>query len=93
MYKLYYLGMSITVTSSEFRGSMSKFLDAAQREPVHIASRGARPRAVVVSVDFFERAMEALEDLEDLRDAIEASREEGSSVTLEELERELEPEK
>ena len=46
--------MSTEVTTSEFRNEQSRYLDAAQREPVSILSRGARRRAVVVSPDFFD---------------------------------------
>ena len=49
--------MSTEVTTSEFRNEQSRYLDAAQREPVSILSRGARRRAVVVSPDFFDRAI------------------------------------
>jgi prevent-host-death family protein len=42
------LGMTRT-TLSEFRAHQSKVLDAAQRGPVEILSRGSRRRAVVVS--------------------------------------------
>lgn len=40
-------GMGITVTLSQFRSEQSHYLDAAQREPVTILSRGPRRRAVM----------------------------------------------
>ena len=46
--------MSTEVTTSEFRNEQSRYLYAAQREPVSILSRGALRRAVVVSPDFFD---------------------------------------
>ena len=52
--------MGITVTLSQFRSEQSHYLDAAQREPVTILSRGPRRRAVVVSPDFYDRAVQAL---------------------------------
>lgn len=80
--------MSTNVTTSEFRNEQSRYLDAAQREPVLILSRGSRRRAVVVSPDFFDRAIEALEDMEDIR-AAAAARLDDEVVTLEELKAEF----
>ena len=80
--------MSTEVTTSEFRNEQSRYLDAAQREPVSILSRGARRRAVVVSPDFFDRAIEALEDMEEIR-AAAAARREGGEMTLKELKAEF----
>lgn len=57
---------------SEFRANQSRFIAAAQREPVSIMSRGAERRAVLVSPELFDRAMEALEDRLDLAGAREA---------------------
>lgn len=65
------------VTQSEFRQNQSQILDDAQREPISVTSRGRRPRAVVVSPDFFIRAREALEDQEDIQDADNARAEVG----------------
>lgn len=63
----------MTSTSlSEFRANQSRFIAAAQREPVSIMSRGAERRAVLVSPELFDRAMEALEDRLDLAAAREA---------------------
>ena len=64
--------MSTEVTTSEFRKEQSRSIDVAQREPVLILSRGSRRRAVVVSPDFYDRAIEALEDMEDIRAAAAA---------------------
>lgn len=61
-----------SVTLSEFRNRQSEYIAAAQREPVEITSRGAVRRAVVVSPEFFDRAVEALEDLIDTREAKKA---------------------
>lgn len=66
-----------STTLSHFRANQSKVLDDAQREPVEILSRGTRRRAVVVSPEFFDRALEALEDAEDARAAAAARGEQG----------------
>jgi antitoxin StbD len=73
---------------SHFRANQSKVLDDAQRGPVEILSRGSRRRAVVVSPEFFDRALEALEDAEDIRAAAAARGEQGS-VSHEDLMAEL----
>ena len=61
----------VTTTLSNFRANQSEVLDAAQRAPVEILSRGSRRRAVVVSPEFFDRALQALEDQADVRGAAE----------------------
>jgi prevent-host-death family protein len=48
------------VSTTEFRAGLSELLELANRQPVTVASRGARPRAVLVSPDFFDRACDAL---------------------------------
>lgn len=73
---------------SDSRANQSAVLDAAQRGPVEILSRGSRRRAVVVSPEFFDRAVQALEDQTDVRGAAEARAEQGS-VSHEELMAEL----
>ena len=72
-----------SVTLSQFRNNQSEYIAAAQREPVEITSRGVGRRAVVVSPEFFDRAMQALEDQEDVR-ALAKAREE-PRISLEEL--------
>lgn len=76
-----------SVTLSQFRSRQSDCIAAAQREPVEITSRGAGRRAVVVSPEFFDRALQALEDQADIRRAAAARREEGR-VSHEDLVRE-----
>ncbi len=63
LYKLYD-GPMTSVTLSQFRSQQSDYIAAAQREPVEITSRGAGRRAVVVSPEFYDRAVQALEDQE-----------------------------
>ncbi|MPV50693.1 type II toxin-antitoxin system prevent-host-death family antitoxin [Pseudactinotalea sp. HY160] len=64
-----------SVTLSQFRNRQSDYIAAAQRGPVEITSRGARRRAVVVSPEFFDRAIAALEDQADISAAAEARKE------------------
>ncbi|GAA4114745.1 type II toxin-antitoxin system Phd/YefM family antitoxin [Enteractinococcus coprophilus] len=78
-----------SVTLSQFRNNQSDYIAAAQREPVEITSRGATRRAVLVSPDFFDRALEALEDQADIRAAAEARKEPGETISHEELIAEL----
>lgn len=77
-----------TATLSEFRNNQSEFIAAAQREPVEITSRGANRRAVLVSPEFFDRAIEALEDKLDSEAAAEARRV-GDHMSFDELMDEL----
>ncbi len=69
-----------SITLSQFRAHQSEYIAAAQREPVEITSRGVGRRAVVVSPDFFDRALAALEDQADIRAAAEARRESAPRV-------------
>lgn len=78
----------ISVTLSQLRNRQSDYIAAAQREPIEITSRGAGRRAVVVSPDFYDRAVRALEDQADIEAAAQARREEGR-ISHEELLRSL----
>ncbi|MGO4295871.1 type II toxin-antitoxin system prevent-host-death family antitoxin [Glutamicibacter sp. MCAF14] len=60
---------------SQFRNQQSDYIAAAQREPIEISSRGAGRRAVVVSPEFYDRALQALEDQADVRAAADARKE------------------
>lgn len=79
---------TVAVTSSQFRQEQSRFLDEAQRTPISIMSRGKRTRAVVVSPEFFAKAVEALEDKIDVH-AAELARNEVGEITHDDLKREL----
>ena len=59
-------------TLSQFRDRRSDYIAMAQRQPVEITSRGVGRRAVIVSPEFFDRAVQALEDQADIRAAAEA---------------------
>ncbi len=76
------------VPLSQFRDKLSDYIAAAQREPVVVTSRGARRRAVVVSPEFYDQALQAIEEQEDIRAAAKA-RNETERVSHEELVREL----
>lgn len=65
----------VSVTLSQFRNQQSDYIAAAQREPIEISSRGAGRRAVVVSPEFYDRALQALEDQTDVRAAADARKE------------------
>lgn len=73
---------------SEFRSRQSDYIAAAQREPVVITSRGVGRRAVVVSPEFYDRAIQALEDQADIQAAAKARKEQGR-ISHEDLVREL----
>ena len=87
-YKLYAFGM-MSVTLSQFRNQQSNYIAAAQREPVEITSRGAGRRAVVVSPEFYDRAVAALEDVADAQAAAEARAEQEPRVSHGDRRREL----
>ena len=76
------------VTLSDFRNNQSDYIAAAQREPVQIMSRGTNRRAVLVSPEFFDRAIEALEDKIDSADAA-AARRDGERIPFDSLLTEL----
>lgn len=79
-----------SVSLTELRNQLHNNIAAAQREPVEIVSRGASRRAaVLVSADFFDRAIEALEDQDDVRAAAEARQDSGPTISHEQLIAEL----
>lgn len=80
--------MSISATLIEFQNEQSRFLNAVQHDPVVILSRETRRHAVVVSPDFYDRAVQALEDIEDIRAAAEA-RKEADELSHEDIKAEL----
>lgn len=83
-----YHGSMTSVTLSDFRNRQADLIATAQREPVEITSRGAGRRAVVVSPEFYDRALQALEDQADIR-AAAAARQETERVSHEDLAAEL----
>ncbi len=88
MYKVHAFDM-VSVTLSQFRNQQSDYIATAQREPVEITSRGAGRRAVVVSPEFYDRAVAALEDVADARAAAEARAEQEPRVSHGDRRREL----
>lgn len=87
MYMMYDQSMT-SVSMSQFRSHQSELVASVHAEPVTLTSRGAGRRAVVVSPEFFDRALEALEDKVDA-DAAAAARQEGGSISHRELMDEL----
>lgn len=77
-----------SVTLSDFRNRQVELIAAAQREPVEITSRGVGRRAVVVSPEFYDCAVQAIEDQSDIR-AAAAARQESERISHEELAAEL----
>lgn len=80
--------MDIEATASEFSNELSHYLETVQREPVSILDGDNRRRAVVVSAEFFDRAVQALEDAADIP-AADAARREHTEVSHQQLKREL----
>ena len=76
------------MTAADFRSHIGDALDAVQREPVTITSR-ARARAVVVTPEFYERAIEALEDQDDVEFSRASRDEVGPTISLDALRAEL----
>lgn len=80
-------GFGVTMTATDFRSRIGEAMDTAQREPVTVTHRG-RPRAVLVSAEFYERAMTATSAR--TLAAVAASRDDTEpTVTLAELRAEL----
>ena len=77
-----------SVTLSDFRSRQADLIASAQREPVEITSPGAGRRAVLVSPEFYDRALQALEDQADIR-AAPAAHQETERVSHEDLAAEL----
>lgn len=77
-----------SVAANDARTNWSVMLDQARIEPIEITRRG-RPVGVLVSPDFFERAVDALEDAEDLAAARAAKDSTEPTISHEELMREL----
>lgn len=75
-----------SVSVSQFRANPSKLIAAARTAPVEITDTDSS--AVLVSPDFFERALKALEDQVDIA-AAEEARTEITRISHEELLTEL----
>lgn len=76
------------MTATDAREHFSDALATASREPVFITRHGKRI-AALVTVDFYDRAVEALEDAEDIAAAHAALEEDGESVPWEVVKAEL----
>ncbi|GAA1325754.1 prevent-host-death family protein [Leucobacter albus] len=73
------------VTKPEASATQSENAVAAQTQPVFISSENDEARAVIVSLEFFERAVRALEDQADIRDAARARESNEPPLSFEEL--------
>lgn len=78
----------ISVALADVRNRQADLIATAQREPVVITSCGAGRRAVVVSPEFCDRALQALEDQAGIR-AAAAARQETERISHEDLATEL----
>lgn len=83
VYTLYAPAM-LSVSSSQFRRRQSAVIAAAEHEPVEIRDDTER-LAVVVSSEFYDRAVEALEDQAAVRCAADARQQNRSRAAHEEL--------
>lgn len=70
------------MTATDAREHFSEALAASGREPVFITRHGRRV-AALVTVEFYDRAIEALEDVEDIASARAAFDEGGPSIPWE----------
>ncbi len=74
--------------ANDARTNWSLILDQARIEPIEITRRG-RPVGVLVSPEFFKRAVEAIENAEDLAEARAEKESNEPMISHEELKREL----
>lgn len=77
-----------TLRTSEVREGFANAMDLAQTEPVFIERHG-KPRAVLISIEVWEKLHDAWEELQDIAEAQEALDEPGESVPWEVLRAEL----
>jgi len=81
-----------TVSSTEARKSLSDLIAAAAYASERsVVTRKGKPMAAIVSIEDLE-ALEALEDMMDLKrakESLEEARAGGGTISLEELEREM----
>lgn len=73
-----------SVTAPDFRLNLSAYINVAKREPVMITTDSGDHQAVLVSPEFFERAMKCLEDKADI-EAATAARQEGTHLHINNL--------
>ncbi|APT93295.1 hypothetical protein CPHO_10780 [Corynebacterium phocae] len=73
-----------SITEVELKAKMAHYLDRVATQPVAILDTKGEPRAVLVTLEFFARALESLEDIADV-EAARKSRLEPGEVTHEEV--------
>lgn len=84
---MYILGMS-SVSVADARSNLAEVIARAQTEAVFIERRGRRA-AVLVSLEQYERMVEALEDAEDVAAFDAAMTEEGPNVPWDQVKADL----
>lgn len=72
------------MTVPDFRLNLSAYINIAKREPVMITTDSGDHQAVLVSPEFFQRAMKCLEDKADI-EAAAAARQEGTDLPIKDL--------
>ena len=87
---MYILGYSwvMEITTTKARDQLGRLIDRAHVDPVYLTRHGRRV-GVIVDADTLDRLMEAAEELEDIAAYDAAKAENGASVSLDELRREL----
>lgn len=73
-----------SVTVTDFRLNLAAYINVAKREHVMITTDSGDHQAVLVSPEFFERAMKCLEDKADI-EAAAAARQEGTHLPFKDL--------
>ena len=69
----------VTATLDDVR-TESALIDLVKDVPIAILAPDGTPGAILVSADFYERALDALEDAADIRAAAAARNEPGESI-------------
>lgn len=73
-----------SVTVPDFRLNLSAYINIAKREPVMITTDSGDHQAVLVSPEFFQRAMRCLEDKADI-EAAATARQVGTDLPIKDL--------
>ncbi len=73
---------------SDARNNLPLLIDKAQREPIMIERHG-KEEAVLISVEQFEKFVEAEEELEDIRAVEEAMRDPSPGIPWEKVKKDL----
>ena len=77
-----------TFSVSEARNNLPLLVNLAKREPIMI-ERHEKEEAVLISVEQFEKFVEAQEELEDIQSAEESMRDPSPNIPWEKVKKEL----